>query len=40
MTMVLRYFSWNDFGSPTGTDGIVNAIKQNNNNNDEKHLRP
>jgi hypothetical protein len=31
----VKIFSWNDFGSPAGTDGIENAIKQNNNNNDE-----
>jgi hypothetical protein len=31
----VKIFSWNDFGSPAGTDGIENAIKPNNNNNDE-----
>jgi hypothetical protein len=31
----VKIFSWNDFSSPAGTDGIENAIKQNNNNNDE-----
>jgi hypothetical protein len=31
----VKIFSWNDFVSPAGTDGIENAIKPNNNNNDE-----